>query len=390
MSDDPTVALSVAGRWFTFTERTTCLVGRADDCGPRLPADDMQVSQHHCLFDINPPDVRVRDFGSLNGTFVNGEEIGRRKPGETPEEGARTVFPERDLEHGDEIRLGRTLLRVEIVAGQRVRTRAYCAHCGRDAEQADRNREGDIVCASCRNDPSDLVRELTPGYEVVRELGRGGQGVVYLATHLDTGRQVALKVLLAQIAVQGRARASFLREIESNRALRHPNIVEFYDSGSYGAGFYLACEYCESGSLDDLLVAQGGTLTPDEAVPIVLQMLDGLHHAHTAERGLVHRDIKPSNVLLAGTRLTPVQPFEVEVQGETVAIPSRIYNEEPEAGCKRSLTRTQQMISPCLYARTVMAGSASATSNRSWRRASHGLSHSWCSWPASTCWRSLT
>jgi hypothetical protein len=310
VSDDPTVVLSVAGRRFTFTERSTCLVGRADDCEPTLPADDMQVSRHHCLFDINPPDVRVRDFGSLNGTFLNGEEIGRRKPGETPEEGARTVFPERDLANGDEIRLGRTLLRVEIAAVKKVRTRAYCAHCGRDAELDDRDREGDIVCAFCRKDPRELVRKLMAraleddalaslrGYEVTRELGRGGQGVVYLATHLDTGRQVALKVLLAQVAVQGRARSSFLREIDSSRALRHSNIVSFYDSGSYGASFYLACEYCESGSLEDLLLARGGTLTPDEAVPITLQMLDGLQHA--AELGLVHRDIKPSNVLLAG------------------------------------------------------------------------------------------
>jgi pSer/pThr/pTyr-binding forkhead associated (FHA) protein len=112
-----TVRLSVlagpsAGSEFSFEDRTTCVVGRASDCSPRLPQDDMQVSRHHCLFDINPPDIRVRDFGSLNGTFVNGEEIGRRKPDETPEEAALTAFPERDLAHGDEVRMGKTLLQI--------------------------------------------------------------------------------------------------------------------------------------------------------------------------------------------------------------------------------------------------------------------------------------
>lgn len=306
------------GTDFSFEERTTCLVGRATDCSPRLPADDMQVSRHHCLFDINPPDVRVRDFGSLNGTFVNGEEIGRRRADETPEEADLTAFPERDLRHGDEVQLGQTVLRVDIVIAERARTvpatRAFCAHCGRDVERTDPGRDGDIICDPCRDDPHGLVQELVSRadglrrYEIVGELGRGGQGVVHLARRRDTGELVALKVLLARVAVEGPARAAFLREIENNRALRHPNIVRFHDSGSYGASFYLACEFCEGGSLEQLLRERGGTLPPDEAVPITLQLLDGLHHAHTSEltpegaRGLVHRDIKPSNVLLAGSR----------------------------------------------------------------------------------------
>src|SRR4051812_6484244 len=93
---------------FVFAERTTCIVGRADDCDPRLPNDQHHraISRHHCLLDINPPDVRVRDFGSRNGTYVNGETIGRREENETPEEGARRAFPEYDLKDGDEITLG--------------------------------------------------------------------------------------------------------------------------------------------------------------------------------------------------------------------------------------------------------------------------------------------
>ncbi|WP_344854804.1 protein kinase domain-containing protein [Amycolatopsis ultiminotia] len=260
-----------------FGGRATCLLGRSRDCDPRLPAEDDRVSRHHCLLDINPPDVRVRDFGSLNGTFVNGAEIGRRAPGQTPEQAARTAFPERDLHDGDELRIGRTTVRVTIVpAVPRMRP------------------------APARSvDPVAGV----PGYEVLSELGRGGQGVVHLAREHATGDLVALKILHPVVAATARAREQFLREITAIRDLRHPNIVRFRETGECGAAFYLVCDYCRHGSLDHLLERRGGTLPPDEAVAVTRQILDGLDHAHEhggSGGGLVHRDVKPANILLAG------------------------------------------------------------------------------------------
>ena len=63
---------------YVFDDTTTCIIGRATDCSPRIPDNEAHqiISRHHCLLDINPPDIRVRDFGSLNGTFVNGKKIG--------------------------------------------------------------------------------------------------------------------------------------------------------------------------------------------------------------------------------------------------------------------------------------------------------------------------
>ena len=65
---------NLASQEFTFDERTICIIGRAPDCSPRIPddAEHKRVSRHHCLLDINAPDICVRDFGSLNGTYVNG------------------------------------------------------------------------------------------------------------------------------------------------------------------------------------------------------------------------------------------------------------------------------------------------------------------------------
>src|ERR1700704_2250284 len=78
------------GEEFVFDDRTTCIIGRANDCSPCVPDDQdhKTISRHHCLLDINPPDIRVRDFGSLNGTYVNGHKIGQRTRQQTPAEAA--------------------------------------------------------------------------------------------------------------------------------------------------------------------------------------------------------------------------------------------------------------------------------------------------------------
>ncbi|TDD93019.1 protein kinase domain-containing protein [Actinomadura rubrisoli] len=316
--EPPTVTLTlVKGRLdrteFVFDERTTCVLGRADDCAPRLPDDEHHrtVSRHHCLIDVNPPDVRVRDFGSLNGTYVNGSKIGQREKHLTAEEGAARSYPEHDLADGDEIRLGETVFRVDVrlPTGAGTRVMARCAKCGREVGDEIGARSGEYVCADCRQDPAavarllvDLARserrDLAPiaGYAVLRELGRGGMGAVYLARHEDTGAEVALKVMLPKVAANAVSRARFLREAELTRALRHPNIAALYDAGSANGVFYFTTEYCAGGSLDRLLADRGGRLPAAEAVRLAVQVLDGLEHAHG--EGVVHRDLSPSNILL--------------------------------------------------------------------------------------------
>lgn len=73
---------------FEFEEHDTLLFGRMDDCHVCLP-DDQTVSRHHFILEVNPPDARIRDLGSLHGTYINGQKYGGREKHETPEEGAR-------------------------------------------------------------------------------------------------------------------------------------------------------------------------------------------------------------------------------------------------------------------------------------------------------------
>jgi eukaryotic-like serine/threonine-protein kinase len=110
---DSTVTLIVtqgplAGQKFVFDEPTSCLIGRSRDCTIVLPmeAEHLDVSRHHCVLDIAPPSVRVRDLGSLNGTFVNGKKIGQRCSGLAPAEVEQNSQPVVPLIDGDEVRLG--------------------------------------------------------------------------------------------------------------------------------------------------------------------------------------------------------------------------------------------------------------------------------------------
>jgi len=318
----PVVTLSVVegpgtGVRYRYEERAVAIVGRADDCDPRIDESDSKqlVSRHHCLFDINPPDIRVRDFGSLNGTYVNEEEIGRREVGQSPEEGARLTFPERDLVDGDQVRLGNTVIQVSItvpppstLAGTQEPT--ACTSCGGPLNGDPQGTSGDAVCARCQADRGAAIDELLrrfapsaedalpeiPGYELVKKLGDGGQGVVYLARHQASGELVAVKMLWAKGAVRERSRAMFEREIVNIKSLDHPNVVSFRESGRVGAAWFFTSEYCAAGSIDDLMDTEG-LLPPGRAVPMMLEALEGLGHAHAV--GLVHRDIKPGNILLA-------------------------------------------------------------------------------------------
>lgn len=281
--DASTVTLTVGPgetdeRRYEFGERTTRVLGRSRDCDPRLPDDNQHttVSRHHCLIDINPPDVRIRDFGSRNGTFVNGEKIGQREPGQSPEEAAdATSPPERDLRDGDEIRIGTTVVRVSVSGA---RTQDWHLPPG---------------------DPREVAGAVA-GYEVVREIGRGGMGAVYLARKTDGGQLAALKVMLPKVAAGDTARERFLREVRIAERLRHPNIVSLFESGQAGpdgprTAFYFTSEYCAGGSMGDLI--RGNRLPWREAVRFTAEALDGLEHAHG--QNVVHRDLSPDNILLA-------------------------------------------------------------------------------------------
>lgn len=312
------------GQRFVFDERTTCIIGRdPKDCQARIPDDKahQRISRRHCLLDINPPGLRVRDFGSRNGTFVNDELIGKRHEGMTPEEGARLQFPEKDLRDGDRLTLSETVFQVEV-RGAAAPTETYpqgrrCPRCGGDVMGEAGDRVGVFLCAECRADPEQLAKHLVAlanagqaevqalkGYRVVKTLGKGGMGAVFLLGTEPAKDWLALKLMLPRIAADERARARFLREIDAARALRHRHVVPLRAAGEHQGTFFFTMDYCDGGSAHDLQQQRGGKLPLDEALEITLQALEGLEHAHNVfgpGKGLVHRDLSPHNLLLSGS-----------------------------------------------------------------------------------------
>ena len=133
------------------------------------------------------------------------------------------------------------------------------------------------------------------GYRLEELIGQGGMGVVYRATDLRLRRQVALKVMAPELALDELFRKRFARESELAMSLEHPNVVPIYDAGEVDGCLYIAMRHVEGTDLRTLLRAEGA-LAPERAVVICRQVADALDAAHAS--GLVHRDVKPSNVLL--------------------------------------------------------------------------------------------
>ena len=133
------------------------------------------------------------------------------------------------------------------------------------------------------------------GYEVLRELGRGGMGVVYQARHLRLDRVVALKMILAGGHAGEAELARFRTEAEAVARLQHPNIVQIFEVGEHADLPYFSLEFCGGGGLDKKL--NGTPLPPRAAAALLEKLARAMQAAH--DKGVVHRDLKPANVLLA-------------------------------------------------------------------------------------------
>lgn len=276
------------GRVFQFNQPDTFLIGRTNDSHLCLP-DDRFFSRHHCMLEISPPYCRLIDLGSTNGTFVNGRRV-----------------TEAYLKEGDQIQAGATVLLVEVRAehsasnhvSQPTLVTIACLNCGRREQAQVSAADGQMtfLCEDCREEMKRSPQPV-PGYDMVKVLGRGGMGCVMLGRDHRTGRAVAIKTLLPDVAVSDKAMKRFIREIDVAAALKHPNIVEFLDRGTHNGVVYLVTEYIDGADASKLADSQGGTLPLEETRWIIAQILDALAYAHA--QGYIHRDIKDQNILVS-------------------------------------------------------------------------------------------
>jgi serine/threonine-protein kinase len=324
------------GRIFTFEDHEYFIVGRGKTAHFRLSMKDGYFSRNHFMIEFSPPHCRLLDLASTNGTFVNGKKVGQA-----------------DLGDGDVIRGGKTAICVTIeeleeavpqeptVSYVSVPDRGVRVDLPRCAEAPSRLPEllaaprpssssgalpgtepaarACLACnapGACFGDSDRVVRDamlralLCPacwqrfrdhpqpfdGFGLLKELGHGGMGVVYLAVRLGDGVLVALKALLKDRAATSRDVARFLREARILRDLDHPHITRFLDLGESHGRLYLVMEFVPGVSAGRLLKQHGAPLPQQRAVALACQSLEALQYAH--DLSFVHRDIKPSNILV--------------------------------------------------------------------------------------------
>ena len=138
-------------------------------------------------------------------------------------------------------------------------------------------------------------QKINGRYEIIRSIGEGGMANVYLGYDTILDRNVAIKILRGDLSNDEKFVRRFQREALSASSLAHPNIVEMYDVGEDNGLYYIIMEYIEGKTLKQLLKKRG-TLTLSEAIDIMLQLTDGMAHAHDSY--IIHRDLKPQNIMI--------------------------------------------------------------------------------------------
>ena len=305
-----------------FTSPGSYMIGRALDMDFNLPEDDPYVSRRHVIIEVAPPSARMKDLQSRNPPHINGHPS-----------------READLQDGDELELGFTRFRVRIdneiikrtgrcrgcgsivpLLGDEIEPArcpacpprpppvaksfaCSCHACGADLS-AHANADGRAAelgaavlysCDKCVGTKDKHQARSFGDYQTVRRLGGGGMGDVYLVHHPATKRLVAAKEM-NRINVKDLA-IRFDREARYMQECQHPALVRYIDQGMVrGSKPYLIMQYLPAGSLDDLLDARSSPLSPSEAAPRILSVLEGLAYFH--QHGFIHRDIKPGNILL--------------------------------------------------------------------------------------------
>lgn len=138
-------------------------------------------------------------------------------------------------------------------------------------------------------------QKINDRYEIIRTIGEGGMANVYLGYDTILDRNVAIKVLRGDLSSDEKFVRRFQREALSASSLSHPNIVAMYDVGEDDGLYYIVMEYVEGKTLKQLLKRRGN-LTLSEVIDIMLQLTDGMSHAHDSY--IIHRDLKPQNIMI--------------------------------------------------------------------------------------------
>jgi serine/threonine protein kinase len=256
------------GQVFPLPEGATVSVGRGQDALARL--GDPHVSRIHCRIVRSGDRLVLSDAGSTAGTLVNGAHV----TGEQP------------LSIGDVIQIGQTQLRVDEDAVPEMPTFAP------PAPAAPAGAASSVVRLA------DLIGQTVGHYQVSAVRARGQTGLVFLAQDLESGQDVALKVLRPEFTQRSADVQRFLRAAQTVLPLRHPHLVPLRDVGQAGPCCWLAMDWIEGESLTDVIdrIGVAGMLDWRFAARVAVHLARALQFAHAHQ--VIHRNLTPRNVLV--------------------------------------------------------------------------------------------
>lgn len=285
------------GRVFPFQEGQELLLGRGVDTTTRLA--DPYASRHHCRLKIENGAVVLSDLGSTTGTRVNGVDVGQPQT----------------LAAGDVITVGATELRLEIFgvheegtmrlppgglkSVQAVdKTAPLPARTSPPPQPAPPARTGPPPAPPRCTDLADLVGTRLKKFDIDKQLAQGQSSAVFKAREFDSGRVVALKLLLPKLVEEADLVQRFLSNMKIMQSLRHPNLVEVYEAERDNAYCWMSMEYVEGSSLKHVIegIGMAGILDWRYALRVAIHVTRGLVFA--ASKALLHRNITPKNILI--------------------------------------------------------------------------------------------
>ena len=256
-----------AGLEKELPEEGQVVVGRRSTCDLGLRVDS--VSREHCRVARQDGAYWIYDNGGSNGTLLNGLRIEKAK-----------------LVHGDVITLDRVTLEY-LEESDSAQTREMIREF-----VVQKRPEGDGTYTA----ENSLIGKTLKHYKVLSVIGEGGMALVYKARDERNGSIVALKVLKRGETVDQENLQRFLKEFKTGSKLNHPNIMQVYEIGEVDGTYFIAMEYINGSSLQEIL-DEKGRLSAEGTLKIGIQVAKALEFAFSQR--IIHRDIKPENILIS-------------------------------------------------------------------------------------------
>ena len=203
-------------------------------------------------------------------------------------------------------------------------------------------------------------QKINDRYEIIRAIGEGGMANVYLGYDTILDRNVAIKILRGDLSNDEKFVRRFQREALSASSLAHPNIVEMYDVGEDNGLYYIVMEYIDGKTIKQLLKKRG-SLTISEAIDIMLQLTDGMTHAHNSY--IIHRDLKPQNVMIKDDGQIKITDFGIAMAlnstqlTQTNSVMGSVHYLPPEQASGKGCTTKSDIYSMGIIFYELLSGS---------------------------------